>query len=80
MQYVYEGPGPQEDGEGGIVRPLDVREFDSEPDWGPWRLLAPETPGAAPAVQAPAAAPASPPPASPAPPVTTSAPAAPKEM
>lgn len=38
-RYVYEGPGPQDDGDGGIVRPLDVREFDAELPWGPWRLL-----------------------------------------
>jgi hypothetical protein len=40
MRYVYEGPGPEEDGDGGIVRPLDVREFDAPPGWGLWRELA----------------------------------------
>ena len=54
--YEYQGPGPHDDGSGTIVRPGDVREFDGEPAWGPWRLLpgddplnAPEPPESAPA-------------------------------
>ena len=39
MNYVYEGPGPHEDPVIGLVRPGDVRQFDAEPDWGPWRKL-----------------------------------------
>jgi len=66
-QYQYAGPGPHDDGEGGIVRPGDVREFGEEPDWGPWRLLpGPEPDGAEkaaepPATQAPAPTPVRPP-------------------
>jgi hypothetical protein len=55
MRYVYEGPGPADDGDGGLVRPLDVREFDGDPPWGLWRRLAeddaqqpPEPPSALP--------------------------------
>lgn len=36
-RYVYAGPGPVDDGEGGICRPGDIR--DTEPDWGPWDEL-----------------------------------------
>jgi hypothetical protein len=39
MNYVYEGPGPHEDEELGLIRPGDVRYFDEEPPWGPWRPL-----------------------------------------
>lgn len=73
--YEYQGPGPHDDGDGGIVRPGDVREFGGEPAWGPWRLLpepdpqAAEEPSAPPATPAPPPSPASPPPASVAPPV-----------
>jgi hypothetical protein len=42
MKYVYEGPGPQEDPELGLVKPGDEREFDAEPSWGPWRCIQPE--------------------------------------
>ena len=72
-RWRYVGPGPQEDPEGGIVRPGDVREFDAMPDWGPWEPVedeaqeAPEATGT-PAAPAPAAAPVSPAAASPAPP------------
>lgn len=38
-EYEYEGPGPHVDDEGGITRPGDRREFEEEPDWGPWRLV-----------------------------------------
>ncbi len=54
-RYVYEGQAPEENGEGGVVRPLDVREFDEAPGWGLWRELAeddaqqpPEPPSALP--------------------------------
>jgi len=84
-EYVYEGPGPQLDPEGGIARPGDRREFDEEPAWGPWRLLDPPDGGAesdspASGTQAPAPAPESPAPSGSAPPVTASAPAPLKEM
>ena len=36
MDYRYAGPGPHEDPELGLIRPGDVRQFDEEPDWGPW--------------------------------------------
>lgn len=39
MRYVYEGPGPLDDGDGGLVHPGDIREFEEEPDWGLWREL-----------------------------------------
>jgi hypothetical protein len=38
-EYEYQGPGPHEEDDGTIVRPGDVREFDTEPDGGPWRLI-----------------------------------------
>ena len=60
MRYVYEGPGPHDDGDGGLVRPGDVREYDAEPPWGPWRLLAADDPLNAP--EPPESAPAPPPP------------------
>lgn len=37
-EYRYMGPGPQEDGDGGLIRPLDVREFDEDPG-RPWEPL-----------------------------------------
>lgn len=37
--FVYQGPGPHVDDVIGLVRPGDVRQFDAEPDWGPWQLL-----------------------------------------
>jgi hypothetical protein len=75
-QYEYAGPGPIGDGDGGIVRPGDVREFGAEPDWGPWRLLdeppeAAETPSQPPATGAPAPPPVSPGAASTPPPAPT---------
>ena len=71
-RYRYAGPGPQEDGDGGIARPGDVREFADEPAWGPWEPLPDEDGGAvsdspAPATPAPAPAAVSPAAASPAP-------------
>jgi hypothetical protein len=85
VKYIYEGPGPQDDGDGGIVRPGDVRDFGQEPDWGPWRLAddpvadapspAPgaEMPAESPATLAPAPAPGSPAAASTAPPAAKEA-------
>jgi hypothetical protein len=46
-EYEYQGPGPHEDDEGGIVRPGDVREFAEEPNWGPWQLVEPDGPALA---------------------------------
>jgi hypothetical protein len=43
-RYVYEGPAPHDDGDGGLARPGDVRDFSEEPAWGPWRLLADDDP------------------------------------
>jgi hypothetical protein len=72
-EYEYTGPGPHEDPELGLVRPGDVREFDEEPAWGPWRLIEPEPDGAesdspSPATQLPAPKPENPPPSGSAPP------------
>ena len=56
-EYRYAGPHPVPDEDNELVHPGDVREFDTEPDRGPWELLGePET--------APADPPADPPPAS----------------
>jgi hypothetical protein len=76
-RYVYAGPGPVDDGEGGIVRPGDIRG--TEPDWGPWDELpdddedGAEEPAEAPAVPAPATERARPATASTAPPATVPA-------
>jgi hypothetical protein len=44
-QYRYTGPHPVTDEQGEAVRPLDVRDFDEPPAWGPWELLdGPDTP------------------------------------
>ena len=75
MRYRYAGTDPQPDEEGGIARPGEFREFDTEPSWGPWELVpddddgpqAAESPAAAPGVQAPAPRAASAAPASTAP-------------
>lgn len=45
MRFQYTGPGPIPDPEGEIVHPLDVREYDEEPGWGPWELLDEPEPG-----------------------------------
>jgi hypothetical protein len=37
--YEYQGPGPHETPQGDVLRPGDICEFGTEPDWGPWRLL-----------------------------------------
>jgi len=65
VKYVYNGPGPHEDPELGLVRPGDEREFGAEPAWGPWLPIAPEPADPAPG-RAPAPPPASQPPAAPA--------------
>ena len=39
-RYRYAGPGPVPDPENELVHPGDVREYDKEPDWGPWELVA----------------------------------------
>ena len=39
-RYVYEGPAPETDPGGSMVRPGDVRDHDAAPDWGAWRLVA----------------------------------------
>jgi len=65
-EYKYAGPHPVPDGDGELVHPGDVREFDADPDWGPWERL--DEPEPAPAESAaplppPAPAPFSAPPA-----------------
>jgi hypothetical protein len=35
-EWEYAGPGPVEDGAGGIVHPGDRREMAEPPPWGPW--------------------------------------------
>jgi hypothetical protein len=63
-RYVYEGTAPEADGDGGLVRPLDVREFDADPGWGAWRRLGDGDPQNAPEpLQAVPALPPAPPPA-----------------
>lgn len=48
----YAGPGPQDDGRGGLVRPGDVWDWPGEPTWGPWeRLDGPESAGESQATQ-----------------------------
>ena len=64
-RWRYAGPGPQEDGAGGIVRPGDVREFDAGPAWGPWEELGDGDPAAPP--EAPVSLPQPPPPPAPTP-------------
>jgi hypothetical protein len=85
-EYEYTGPGPHDDGDGGTVRPGDVREFAEEPRWGPWRLIEAGEPaeGKPPIVitpdgpQKPAASPP-PAPASASPPAASTAAPAPKQ-
>lgn len=36
MRYRYTGPGPHDDGRGGLVRPGDEWEWPEPPTWGPW--------------------------------------------
>ena len=51
-EYRYAGPDPVPDERGELVHPGDVREFETEPGWGPWVPLAP--PEAAPEKEPPA--------------------------
>lgn len=45
-KYRYDGPGPIEVLSGGeLIKPGDIREFEQEPDWGPWDLLPDGEPG-----------------------------------
>jgi hypothetical protein len=44
-EYRYAGPDPVPDEDNELVHPGDVREFDAEPAWGPWELLAPPEAG-----------------------------------
>jgi hypothetical protein len=37
-KYICEAKAPMGDGDGGLLRPLDVREFTADPG-APWRLL-----------------------------------------
>ena len=83
MRLRYAGPGPQEDGDGGIAYPGEVRDFDKEPAWGPWEPVpdedggeAPEQPQSVPATQPPTGGAARPAAASPATQPPVSAPAA----
>jgi hypothetical protein len=79
-RWRYAGPGPQDDGQGGIVRPGEERDFDQEPAWGPWEPV-PDGDGGAVSDSAasgavpPAPAPVSPAAGSVAPPAASSAPA-----
>lgn len=41
MRFQYTGPGPVP-GDDEIIRPGDIREFDQEPDWGPWECIGPD--------------------------------------
>lgn len=64
-RYRYAGPGPHDDGRGGVVRPGDEWDWPDEPAWGPWEPVtqspqaaevppaAQQTPPATPAVAAP---------------------------
>jgi hypothetical protein len=59
-QYRYGGKEPVPDGQGGILRPLDVCEF-GEPPGEPWEAVEPQQdaapgPGEPPADEAPAKA------------------------
>lgn len=47
-RYQYAGPGPIEAlSDGDVIRPGDIREFDTPPSWGPWEPVKEETDGAA---------------------------------
>ena len=79
--YRYAGDGPQEDPQGGLVRPGDEREFGGDPGWGVWELLPAEpdrgsvSDSAAPATEPPAPGPDSQAPAEDATSAATSGPA-----
>ena len=84
-KWRYTGPGPHDDGDGGLIRPGDVHDFPSEPPYGPFVPVdgaeSPAEPPAAPA-PTPAPAPAPPPPAAapPAPPTAATPAAGPEGM
>jgi hypothetical protein len=80
-EYEYQGPGPHDDGDGGTVRPGDVREFAEEPNWGPWRLIEPDGPAlvAPPEEKSPPATPVVITPDGPKPPPPAAAAPAPKQ-
>jgi len=60
-KYRYGGLEPVPDGEGGMVRPGEVREFKALPGYGPWEAVAEEPQDAPPpAPPAPPSAPAAP--------------------
>jgi hypothetical protein len=77
VRYRYVGPGPQEDGGGGLVRPGEERDFDEEPAWGPWEPVPEEDGGAESPAEPPATQPPTPAPSSPAAPSTATAATAP---
>lgn len=53
--FRYAGQDPVPDGEGGVVRPGEIREFGAEPGWGPWEAVdEPEPPADVPPAPAPA--------------------------
>ena len=74
MRYAYGGLEPVPDGDGGMVRPGEVREFTKLPGYGPWNVVidGPVTLQDAP----PPPAPPTPPPAPAAPSSTVTPPAA----
>lgn len=39
MLLEYAGPGPIPDGQGGLLRPGELVEWDAEPAWGPWKVV-----------------------------------------
>lgn len=69
-KYRYGGLEPVPDGEGGMVRPGEVREFKTLPGYGPWEAVAEEP------QNAPPPPPPTPPPAPAAPSSTATPPAA----
>ena len=70
-KYQYGGKEPVPDGEGGMVRPGEVREFTKLPGYGPWERVPEDAQD-----EPPAPAPPAPPPA-PAAPSSTATPPAP---
>ena len=58
MKYAFDGPMPDADPSGELVHPGDVREIETEPEWGPWRVLD-EPPAEEPAATPPSAPPVS---------------------
>jgi len=64
MRYAYGGSEPVPDGEGGMIRPGEVREFTRLPGYGPWNavidVVPPRDPPQPPPRPAPPAAPAAP--------------------